>query len=58
LVLGEGFTKQRVTEIVNETLGSDVQALHPADVGLQLPPGKFEFDLLAAPAGLATLSGK
>jgi len=58
LVLGEGFRKQRVSEIVNETLGADLKALHPADVGLQLPPGKFEFDLIAAPAGLATLSGK
>ncbi len=58
LVVGEGFTKQRVSEIVNETLGANLQALNPADVGLQLPPGKLDFDLIAAPAGLATLSGK
>ena len=57
LVLGEGFSRERISEIVNETLGANLTALHPADVGLQLPPGKLEFDLIAAPAGLASLSG-
>jgi hypothetical protein len=56
LVVGEGFTKQRVSEIVNETLGGNLRALDPEEIGLQLPPGQLDFDLIAAPAGLATLS--
>ena len=58
LVVGEGFTKERASEIVNETLGASLRALDPSDVGLQLPGGRLDFDLIAAPAGLASLSGK
>jgi hypothetical protein len=56
LVVGEGFEKQRVTEIVNETLGGNLRPLSPRDIGLQLPASDLDFDLIAAPAGLATLS--
>jgi hypothetical protein len=56
LVVGENFSKPRVCKIVNETLGVNLRALVPEDVGLQLPVGDLEFDLIAAPAGLATLS--
>jgi len=58
LVVGEGFAKDRASEIVNETLGANLRVLNPADIGLQLPSGKLDFDAIAAPAGLATLSGK
>jgi hypothetical protein len=56
LVVGEGFEKQRASEIVNETLGGNLRALNPQDVGLQLPASDLDFDVIAAPAGLATLS--
>ncbi len=56
MVIGEGFTKQRAGEIVNETIGGDLRALEAQDLGLQLPAGELSFDVIAAPAGLATLS--
>jgi hypothetical protein len=56
MVVGEGFTKQRATEIVNETMGGDLRVLDAQDLGLQLPSNELSFDAIAAPAGLATLS--
>jgi len=56
LVVGEGFSKGRVTDIVNETLGTNIRPLNAADVGLALPDGDLSFDRIAAPAGLATLA--
>jgi hypothetical protein len=56
MVVGEGLTKQRATEIVNETMGGDLRALDAEDLGLQLPSSELSFDAIAAPAGLATLS--
>jgi len=56
LVIGEGITKQRAGEIVNETTGGDLRPLAAEDLGLQLPSRDFSFDSIAAPAGLATLS--
>lgn len=56
LVTGTGFSKRRVSEIVNETLGGDIRALEADDLGLNLPPGDLSFDAIAAPAGLAALS--
>ena len=55
LVVGPGFSKQRASEIADETLGGHVHALGPADVGLQLPASDLSFDAIAAAAGLATL---
>jgi hypothetical protein len=56
MVVGEGITKQRASEIVNETTGGDLRPLQAEDLGLQLPNREFNFDSIAAPAGLATLS--
>jgi hypothetical protein len=56
MVVGEGITKERAGEIVNETTGGDLRPLQAEDLGLQLPSSEFSFDSIAAPAGLATLS--
>jgi Tfp pilus assembly PilM family ATPase len=56
MVIGEGITKSRAGEIVNETTGGDLRPLEAEDLGLQLPSRDFSFDSIAAPAGLATLS--
>jgi hypothetical protein len=56
MVVGEGITKERAGEIVNETTGEDVRPLRAEDLGLQLPSREFSFDSIAAPAGLATMS--
>ncbi len=56
LVVGDRFSKERVGEIVNETLGASLQPLEAADLGLQLSTRDLSFDSIAAPAGLATLS--
>ena len=56
MVIGEGITKERAGEIVNETTGGDLRALGAEELGLQLPSRDFSFDSIAAPAGLATLS--
>ena len=56
MVIGDGITKQRASEIVNETTGGDLRPLQAEDLGLQLPSRDFSFDSIAAPAGLATLS--
>jgi hypothetical protein len=56
LVVGDGFDKQHVGEIIAETLDTSLRALGPADVGLALPPGELSFDAIAAPAGLAALA--
>jgi len=56
MVIGEGITKERAGEIVNETTGVDVRPLRAEDLGLQLPNRDFSFDAIAAPAGLATMS--
>jgi hypothetical protein len=58
LVLGEGFDKDHVSQLVNETLGSQLSPMGAQDIGLQLPPGGLDFDDIAAPAGLATLAWK
>jgi hypothetical protein len=56
MIIGEGITKERAGEIVNETTGGDLRPLEAQDLGLQLPSCEFSFDSIAAPAGLATLS--
>lgn len=56
MVTGDGFDKARASEIVNETTGGNLRALDAADVGLSLPASDLNFDMIAAPAGLATLS--
>jgi hypothetical protein len=56
MVIGEGITKERASEIVNETTGGHLRPVGAEDLGLQLPNRDFNFDTIAAPAGLATLS--
>jgi Tfp pilus assembly PilM family ATPase len=56
LVLGEGFDKQHVSELIRETLGDELRPLGPQDVGLVLPPGQLDFDEIAAPAGVAAMA--
>jgi Tfp pilus assembly PilM family ATPase len=56
MVVGEGLTKERVGEIVNETTGADLRPLDPEDLGLILPGRDMSFAAIAAPTGLATLS--
>ena len=56
MIMGEGITRERAGEIVNETTGGDLRPLEAHDLGLQLPSREFSFDAIAAPAGLATLS--
>jgi Tfp pilus assembly PilM family ATPase len=56
MIIGEGITKERAGEIVNETTGGQLQPLAAEDLGLQLPTSDLNFDSIAAPAGLATLS--
>jgi hypothetical protein len=56
LVIGNGFSKVRAGDIVNETLGGNLRALEAEDLGLHLPNKDLSFDAIAAPAGLAALS--
>lgn len=53
LVIGDGFSKQHVSEVVAETLDTSLRALGPNEVGLLLPSNDLSFDAIAAPAGLA-----
>lgn len=56
LVIGEGFDKTHVSELVNETLEASPRVLDSTDIGLALPSTELSFDAIAAPAGLATLA--
>ena len=58
LSLGEGFKRQHVGEIINETLGVTLSSMEAADVGLALPAADLNFDSIAAPAGLAAMAWK
>ena len=56
LLTGSGFDKSRASEIVNETVGGNLRPLDAEDLGLRLHTNQLQFDSIAAPAGLATLS--
>lgn len=56
LVVGEQLDKGRVAEIAEETFGVRLKPLAAGDVGLMIPPGNLDFDVIAAPAGLARLA--
>ena len=58
LLTGSGFDRARASEIVNETVGGNLRPLDAEDLGLRLPTNQLQFDIIAAPAGLATLSWK
>jgi len=55
LVVGDLMTKDRACEIVSETLGTDLRSLGAQDLGLEIATRELSFDVIAAPAGLATL---
>jgi len=56
MVVGNGLTRERAGEIVNETTGGTLRPLDAHDLGLLLPGRELSFDAIAAPAGLASLS--
>jgi hypothetical protein len=56
LSIGEGLKREHVGEIINETLGGNLQFMDAAEAGLALPSTDLSFDSIAAPAGLATLA--
>ena len=56
MVVGKGLAHARAQEIVNETTGEHLRPLNANDLGLTLPGRELDFDAIAAPAGLATLS--
>ena len=58
LITGSGLDKARASELINETTGGDLRPLEAEDLGLRLPSRDLDFDVIAAPAGLATLSWK
>lgn len=57
LLVGDSFTKQRVKQIINDTLETNVRALEADDVGLvNLVSSNINFNDVAAPAGVATMA--
>jgi len=56
MVVGNGLSRERAGEIVNETTGGTLRPLNAQDLGLHLPGRDLSFDSIAAPAGLASLS--
>jgi hypothetical protein len=56
LIIGHKFDKEEVLDVISETLHSLPENLTPDDLGMSLPSSDLDFDLIAAPAGLATLS--
>lgn len=56
LVVGDSLDKNRVAEIAQETLGVNLKPMNAQDVGLAIPSRDLEFDVIAAPAGLARLA--
>jgi len=56
MVVGDGMSKERASEIVSETTGGALDPLDAEDFGLVLPSRDLSFDAIAAPAGLATLA--
>ena len=55
LVIGRDIIAKNVESIASEALQRPIRALSPSDVGLDLPGSSFNFDSIAAPAGLAAL---
>ena len=56
LVLGGQLERNRVAEIARETLGASLKPLDASEVGLLIPGGDLNLDIIAAPAGLAKLA--
>ena len=57
LLVGHGFTKERVKQLVSETLDTKPRALDADDVGLvNLLSSRMAFNEVAAAAGMATMA--
>ncbi|HEX7178070.1 MAG TPA: hypothetical protein VF240_22625 [Pyrinomonadaceae bacterium] len=56
LVAGTGLDAAEAGAIVRETLSVPPRALGPGDLRLSFPSGQLDFNLIAAPAGLAALA--
>ncbi len=56
LVIGKDFNLKRLKDVATDALGKTLQILSPSDIGLNMPVSNFNFDEVAAPAGLATLA--
>jgi hypothetical protein len=56
LVVGERLDKNRVAELTREAFDVSLNPLNAADVGLLVPSNSLDFDVIAAPAGLARLA--
>jgi hypothetical protein len=56
LAVGEGIRTDQIGEVVNDTLGVRLASMDAAEVGLALPSADLDFEAIAAPAGLATMS--
>jgi chloramphenicol 3-O-phosphotransferase len=56
LVVGEQLDKNRVAELTGEAFDISLKPLNAADVGLLVPSNNLDFDVIAAPAGLARLA--
>ena len=56
LIIWERVDKKRIAEIAREAFGVHLRTLGPSDVGLTVPSNSFDFDTIAAPAGLARLA--
>jgi hypothetical protein len=56
LVAGHGLEPQTAHTLVAETLNAHPRLINAADVQLEFPAQDFDFNLIAAPAGLAALA--
>ncbi len=56
MLIGNLLVPAKITEIAAEALGRTLRILTPSDIGLYLPDTTFDFDEIAAPAGLAALA--
>jgi hypothetical protein len=56
LIVGGDQDRQRIAQVVNDTLATSLRALAPNEVGLNLPDAQLNFASIAAPAGLAALA--
>jgi hypothetical protein len=56
LVAGQGLAPQAAHTLVAETLNANPRLVSATDVHLEFPAQDFDFNLIAAPAGLAALA--
>ncbi len=56
LIAGTGLDPQEAGAIILETLASPPRTLGPGDLRFSFPLGQLDFNLIAAPAGLAALA--